>query len=131
MRMSVWSSDVGFSDLVRISNVDYHLLNLGFLCRGKAGWSLSPAYDLNPVPADLKARVLTTNIDLLEVASAFFALPLPTVRAIIKEVAVVTATWRDTPKTVGARPPEITPMARSFAPRHPTPHLPLRRERVT
>src|SRR3546814_9078093 len=81
-----------------ISNVDDHLRNHGFLCRGKAGWSLSPAYDLNPVPADLKARVLTTNIDLLEVASAFFALPLPQVRAIIKEVAVVTATWRDTAK---------------------------------
>src|SRR3546814_10472471 len=88
---------------VLISNVDDHLRNHGFLCRGKAGWSLSPAYDLNPVPADLKARVLTTNIDLLEVASAFFALPLPQVRAIIKEVAVVTATWRDTAKTVGAR----------------------------
>ncbi|WP_255211351.1 HipA domain-containing protein [Sphingopyxis granuli] len=56
---------------VLISNVDDHLRNHGFLWRGKAGWSLSPAYDLNPVPADLKARVLTTNIDLLEVASAF------------------------------------------------------------
>src|SRR3546814_1204747 len=81
---------------VLISNVDDHLRNHGFLCRGKAGWSLSPAYDLIPVPAALKARVLTTNIDLLEVASAFFALPLQQVRAIIKEVAVVTATWRDT-----------------------------------
>ncbi|WP_454890553.1 HipA domain-containing protein [Sphingopyxis chilensis] len=100
---------------VLISNVDDHLRNHGFLCRGKAGWSLSPAYDLNPVPADLKARVLTTNIDLLEVASAFFALPLPQVRAIIKEVAVVTATWRDTAKTVGARSAEITRMASAFA----------------
>src|SRR3546814_10981582 len=55
-------------------------------------------------------------IDLLEVASAFFALPLPQVRAIIKEVAVVTATWRDTAKTVGARSAEITRMASAFAP---------------
>src|SRR3546814_11268904 len=54
-------------------------------------------------------------IDLLEVASAFFALPLPQVRAIIKEVAVVTATWRDTAKTVGARSAEITRMASAFA----------------
>src|SRR3546814_4537611 len=46
---------------VLISNVDDHLRNHGFLCRGKAGWSLSPASDLNPVPADLKARVMTTN----------------------------------------------------------------------
>ena len=51
---------------VLISNVDDHLRNHGFLWLGKAGWSLSPAYDLNPVPTDLKARVLTTNIDLDE-----------------------------------------------------------------
>ena len=52
---------------------------------GKAGWSLSPAYDLNPVPTDLKARILTTNIDLdegtcsldpLDSASQFFGLTL-------------------------------------------------------
>jgi len=51
---------------VLISNVDDHLRNHGFLWLGKAGWLLSPAYDLNPVPTDLKARVLTTNIDLDE-----------------------------------------------------------------
>ncbi len=70
---------------------------------GKAGGSLSPAYDLNPVPPDLKARVLTTNIDLdegtcsldlLEVASGFSGPTLVQARAIIKEVATVTATWR-------------------------------------
>src|SRR3546814_4943453 len=90
MRISDWSSDVCSSDLV---------------------------------PADLKARVLTTNIDLdegtcsldlLEAASAFFALTLPQARAIIKEVAVVTATWRDTAKAVGARSAEITRMASAF-----------------
>src|SRR3546814_19100353 len=47
---------------VLISNVDDHLRNHGFLWRGKAGWSLSPACDLNPVPAVPKARVPTTNI---------------------------------------------------------------------
>lgn len=51
---------------VLISNVDDHLHNHGFLWRGGAGWTLAPAYDLNPVPVDLKARVLTTNIDLDE-----------------------------------------------------------------
>ena len=47
---------------VLISNVDDHLRNHGFLWLGKAGWSLSPVYDLNPVPTDLKARVLTTKL---------------------------------------------------------------------
>jgi serine/threonine-protein kinase HipA len=70
---------------VLISNVDDHLRNHGFLWLGKAGWSLSPTFDLNPVLADLKARVLTTNIDLdegtcsvdlFEAASRLFALTL-------------------------------------------------------
>jgi serine/threonine-protein kinase HipA len=108
---------------VMISNVDDHLRNHGFLWLGKAGWSLSPAYDLNPVPTDLKARVLTTNIDLdegtcsldlLESASGFFGLTLPQARAIIKEVATVTARWRDIARAAGARAAEITRMASAF-----------------
>jgi len=51
---------------VLISNVDDHLRNHGFLWLGRTGWSLSPAYDLNPTPTDLKPRILTTNIDLDE-----------------------------------------------------------------
>jgi serine/threonine-protein kinase HipA len=108
---------------VMISNVDDHLRNHGFLWLGKAGWSLSPAYDLNPVPTDLKARVLTTNIDLdegtcsldlLEQASEYFALTLAQARVIIKEVAAVTATWRDTARVVGAHSAEIARMATAF-----------------
>lgn len=108
---------------VLISNVDDHLRNHGFLWHGNAGWSLSPAYDLNPVPADLKARVLTTNIDLdegtcslelLEAASGYFALTLREARAIIREVASVTATWRQTAKETGARAAEISRMASAF-----------------
>lgn len=108
---------------VLASNVDDHLRNHGFLWSGKAGWSLSPAYDLNPVPADLKARVLTTNIDLddgtcsidlLESASEFFALTLAQARTVIKEVATVTSTWRDTAMAIGARASEIDRMASAF-----------------
>jgi serine/threonine-protein kinase HipA len=35
---------------ILISNTDDHLRNHGFLYEGQAGWRLSPAYDLNPVP---------------------------------------------------------------------------------
>jgi len=112
---------VAFS--VMISNVDDHLRNHGFLWLGNAGWSLSPAYDLNPVPSDIKARVLATNIDLdegtcsidlLEAAAEYFGLGLEPARAIIKEVAIVTALWRDVAKEVGARAVEITRMASAF-----------------
>ena len=75
------------------------------------------------MPTDLKARVLTTNIDLdegtcsidlLEAASQYFGLGLAAARTIIKEVAVVTATWRQTAKDVGAKSAEITRMASAF-----------------
>lgn len=108
---------------VLISNVDDHLRNHGFLWLGKAGWSLSPAYDLNPVPTDLKARVLTTNIDLnegtcsidlLEDAAEYFGLGVAVARSIIKEVATVTATWRKVAREVGAKSAEITRMASAF-----------------
>ena len=108
---------------VLISNVDDHLRNHGFLWLGKAGWSPSPAYDLNPVPTDLKARALTTNInldegtrsiDLLEEAAEYFSLGLVPARAIVKKVATATATWRDVAKEVGARAAEIIRMASAF-----------------
>ena len=49
---------------VLISNTDDHLRNHGFLYTGPDGWRLAPAYDLNPVPTDIKPRVLATAIDL-------------------------------------------------------------------
>jgi serine/threonine-protein kinase HipA len=108
---------------VLISNVDDHLRNHGFLWSGKTGWTLSPAYDLNPVPTDLKARVLSTRIDLREgtcslqlvqEAAGYFGLSLPKARTIIKEVASATSAWRIVAKEVGARPPEINRMASAF-----------------
>jgi serine/threonine-protein kinase HipA len=108
---------------VLVSNVDDHLRNHGFLRQGRAGWVLSPAFDLNPVPTDLKARVLTTNIDLeegtcsvglLEAAAQYFGLGLKSARVILREVAAVTATWRDVAKNVGARAAEIARMASAF-----------------
>ncbi len=49
---------------VLISNTDDHLRNHGFLYDGVRGWRLSPAYDLTPVPADIKPRVLATALTL-------------------------------------------------------------------
>jgi serine/threonine-protein kinase HipA len=108
---------------VMISNVDDHLRNHGFLWLDRTGWSLSPAYDLNPVPTDMKARILTTNInldegtcslDLLEEAAEYFGLGLPPARAIIKEVATATVKWRDVAQNTGARASEIHRMASAF-----------------
>lgn len=108
---------------VLVSNVDDHLRNHGFLRRDRAGWVLSPAYDLNPVPVDLKARVLTTNInldegtcsiDLLESAAGYFALSLAEARAILGQVAGATSRWREVARAVGAPAAEIDRMASAF-----------------
>ena len=51
---------------VLISNVDDHLRNHGLLWTGTGGWTLSPVYDLNPTPVDVRPCILTTNITLDE-----------------------------------------------------------------
>ena len=108
---------------VLVSNVDDHLRNHGFLWAGRDGWVLSPAYDLNPTPTDVKARILTTNIDLdegtcsvelLETAAEFFGLSLKQARATIREVADVTRTWQAVAQEVGSRRAEIARMASAF-----------------
>ena len=108
---------------VLVSNVDDHLRNHGFLWLGKNGWSLSPAYDLNPTPTDVKARILTTNInldegtcsiDLVESVADFFGLNLLAARDIIREVGAAVADWRIVAAAVGAKPSEINRMASAF-----------------
>jgi serine/threonine-protein kinase HipA len=44
------------------SNYDDHLRNHGFLMRESGRWSLSPAYDVNPVPEIDRARMSKTPI---------------------------------------------------------------------
>ena len=108
---------------VLISNTDDHLRNHGFLWAGPAGWRLSPAYDLNPVPLDIKPRVLTTAIDLedatasLELAfdvASYFELTSDQARAIAAKVGKAVATWRKEAAKLGLTAPEIGRMASAF-----------------
>ncbi len=108
---------------VLISNTDDHLRNHGFLYAGPDGWRLAPAYDVNPVPADIKPRILTTAIDLdegtasldlaLEVAE-YFELAAADARAIAGEVGQAVADWRNTAAAVGLTPTEVDRMASAF-----------------
>ncbi len=108
---------------VLISNTDDHLRNHGFLWAGPAGWRLSPAYDLNPVPVDIKPRVLTTAIDLedgtasLELAfdvASYFELSPDQARTIAAKVGKAVATWRKEAAKLGLTAPEIGRMASAF-----------------
>ncbi len=108
---------------VLASNVDDHLRNHGFLWQGQGGWVLSPAYDVNPTPQDLKPRILTTHLApndptcslalLLEVAE-YFSLSPAAAREIVKSVAEVTVTWRQAAAARGAGAGEISRMASAF-----------------
>jgi len=108
---------------ILISNTDDHLRNHGFLWAGPAGWRLSPAYDLNPVPTDIKPRVLSTAIDLddrtaslklaLEVAG-YFELGEAEAHQIAGQVGHAVATWRKQAAKLGLTPAGIDRMASAF-----------------
>jgi serine/threonine-protein kinase HipA len=108
---------------ILISNTDDHLRNHGFLWVGQAGWRLSPAYDLNPVPIDIKPRVLTTAIDLedgtaslqlaLQVAN-YFELEEGEAHKVAGKVGQVVASWRREASKLGLTLAEIDRMASAF-----------------
>ena len=108
---------------ILISNTDDHLRNHGFLYEPAAGWRLSPAYDLNPVPVDIKPRVLTTAIDeadgtasldlAFEVAPHFGVKP-DRAKIIVNEVGTAVARWRETAAATGLAAKEIERMATAF-----------------
>jgi serine/threonine-protein kinase HipA len=108
---------------VLISNTDDHLRNHGFLYEGPVGWRLSPAYDMNPVPIDVRPRILSTSIDpndpsasidLAFAAGGYFGLKDKRAREIAVEIAAVVATWRETAARAGLIRPEIDRMASAF-----------------
>lgn len=108
---------------VLISNTDDHLRNHGFVYDGPDGWRLSPAYDLNPVPVDIKPRVLATAIDLddgtasldlaLDVAD-YFELTGAEARKIVREVGKAVGGWRETGKRLGLTSSQIDRVASAF-----------------
>ena len=112
---------VAFSILV--SNTDDHLRNHGFLWLGQLGWTLSPAYDINPTPEDLRPRILSTNIDfddgtcsvdLLRSVSEEFALRQSDADELIRDIALVVQNWRDFARRRGAPEIEIRRMENAF-----------------
>ena len=110
---------------VLVSNTDDHLRNHGFLYAGKGGWTLSPAYDINPTPNQGQVRFLSTAIGVdpddttasvemaIEVADSF-DLEEDEARAIFGEVAEVTSTWAERASAMGIPQSELDAMRSSF-----------------
>lgn len=83
-----------------VSNTDDHLRNHGFILTNK-GWSLSPAYDINPVETGTGLKLnITENNNALDINLAldvchFFRLDKKCAMEIIDEVQSAVRNWRE------------------------------------
>ena len=109
---------IAFSIL--LTNTDDHLRNTGFLWTGGDGWTLSPAYDINPVadgPRILSTRIDfddgTASIDLLRSVAEYF-MPLAQADRIVGECAEITCQWKEFAHRRSASAAEISRMRPAF-----------------
>lgn len=108
---------------VLASNTDDHLRNHGIL-RKRDGWSLSPAYDMNPTPADQGPRVLelalddkgdrTASLDLALSMGDAFGLNQDESHAIAGDVAHAVSKWREVAAQYGLSRAQLGYMESAF-----------------
>ena len=105
------------------SNYDDHLRNHGFLMHEPGRWSLSPAYDINPVPEMDRVRMNKTAIteDQQEptIASALAAAPRFGIKAteakkILRKVFTVVSDWRKTGRQLRLKASTLNAYATAF-----------------
>lgn len=108
---------------ILIANTDDHLRNHGFLYERYKGWTLSPVYDVNPTPIEIKPRVLTTTIDYddgtasLDLAFSVaneFGLTSEQAKQIAKEIGKAVSTWKEVARHVHIKAVEIERMSSAF-----------------
>ena len=108
---------------IMISNVDDHLRNHGFLYTGQAGWQLSPIYDLEPTPAHIKDRYLSTaitetdgtaSLDLAYEVAEEFGFKLSDAKQVALKIDKVTRDWQNQARRIGIHKREIEMMASAF-----------------
>ena len=107
---------------VLVTNTDDHLRNHGLL-RGTEGWVLSPAYDLNPVPVDVRPRVHALALDdrdprssltTVLAAAAYFGLTPQRAADVARAVAAATSRWRKEARAQGLSRAAMDRMASAF-----------------
>lgn len=105
------------------SNYDDHLRNHGFLMHEPGRWSLSPAYDLNPVPEMDRARVSKTAITESQeeptiagalAAATRFGLKTTESKKILREVFTAVSGWRKTGKQLRLKASTLDAYASAF-----------------
>lgn len=100
-------------------NRDDHLRNHGFL-RDGAGWRLSPAFDLNPIPDKhehelaFDASTRAPDLSVIEKTARLYRLSARRAGQVIRDVREAAAPWRDLAREVGIPRDEIEVMAPAF-----------------
>lgn len=111
---------IAFSIL--ISNTDDHLRNHGLLRTTSAGWTLSPAFDLNPNPSPGPKRLSTAidlddstaSVELLMSVAGYFRLDRDDARRTLREVSNAVGKWRSVATECGLDRAAIEHMAPAF-----------------
>jgi serine/threonine-protein kinase HipA len=105
------------------SNYDDHLRNHGFLMREPGRWSLSPAYDINPVPEVDRVRINQTaiaedqeepSIECALAAAPRFGLEPAEAKKILGEVFTAVSQWRNTGRRLRFKAPTLDAYASAF-----------------
>ena len=108
---------------VLISNTDDHLRNHAFIYERHKGWRLSPVYDANPTPTEIKPRILSTSITFDDPTASLdaalsvakdFRIEAARAKEIVKEVADSVREWRAIASQYGISNKEIDRMASAF-----------------
>lgn len=106
-----------------VSNYDDHMRNHGFLMLKAGRWSLSPAYDLNPVPEIERARIPKTAIDEEQheptiagalSAAARFGLKPQDARRVLNEVFSAVSQWKPLGRKMGLKASTLEVYATAF-----------------
>lgn len=108
---------------IMIANTDDHLRNHAFIYERFKGWRLSPIYDVNPTPLDIKPRILTTAIDFEDTSASLktalsvikeFRLSKIEANSIIEEVGNAVKQWREVASKIGLSKRECDRMSSAF-----------------
>ena len=89
---------------VCVGNSDDHFRNHGFLLT-KRGWTLAPAYDINPTNSEYQSILITASsnkadLNLLIDAAEDYMIKRSDAESIINEVVEAVKSWKDLAKSL-------------------------------
>lgn len=101
-----------------VGNTDDHFRNHGFLLTVK-GWTLSPAYDMNPTMNDYQSLLINSftnqsDLNVLLDSCEEYMLTTPVAEKIIAEVTTAVGQWRQIATRLGIPKHEIDRMSGCF-----------------